>query len=183
MIIPSLICSRISLTLPQKHNLTAQALIQRETPARRPFVLSRSFYAGSQRYGPIWQGDNQGTWEHLAVSVPMILSNGIAGMAWNGGAICAFNTSHTSELNCNAGQPTSAVSLGTHPPKCWSAGTSQGHSTRSSAPTRTLTPSVANPTSSTSPFAVTFEMPSGSAIRCCQPGTRLSGRRASLVSL
>lgn len=25
----------------------------------RPFVLSRAFYAGSQRYGAIWTGDNK----------------------------------------------------------------------------------------------------------------------------
>lgn len=35
----------------QQHNLTAQALIEREDYARRPFVLSRSFWAGSQRFG------------------------------------------------------------------------------------------------------------------------------------
>lgn len=51
----------------------------------RGFVLSRSYFAGSQRYGAIWQGDNMGTWEHLKVSIPMLLSNAIAGMAFNGG--------------------------------------------------------------------------------------------------
>jgi alpha 1,3-glucosidase len=29
-----------------------------------------------------------GTWEHMAVSVPMILSNGVGGMAWSGGELC-----------------------------------------------------------------------------------------------
>jgi len=37
-----------------QHNATAQALIKRETPAKRPFVLSRAFFAGSQRFGAIW---------------------------------------------------------------------------------------------------------------------------------
>ena len=75
-----------------QHNLTSQALVSRQQPARRPFVLSRSFFAGSQRFGAIWTGDNMGTWEHLAGSVPMILSNSIAGMTFNGGKlrlICA----------------------------------------------------------------------------------------------
>lgn len=36
-------------------------------------------------YRRIWTGDNGGSWDHLAVSVPMILANGVGGMAWNGG--------------------------------------------------------------------------------------------------
>lgn len=72
------------------HNLTAQALINRETPSRRPFVLSRGFYIGTQRFGPTWQGDNLGTWEHLAASVKMTLSNSIAGMAWTGADVGGF---------------------------------------------------------------------------------------------
>jgi alpha 1,3-glucosidase len=68
-----------------KHNLTSQALIARSNPPKRPFVLSRSYYAGSQRFGAIWTGDNLGTWEHMAVSIPMVLSNSIAGMTFVGG--------------------------------------------------------------------------------------------------
>lgn len=73
------------LTVALQHNATAQALIARQDPPRRPFVLSRAFFAGSQRYGAIWTGDNMGTWEHLAVATPMILANSIAGMTFNGG--------------------------------------------------------------------------------------------------
>jgi alpha-glucosidase (family GH31 glycosyl hydrolase) len=46
----------------RQHNATTQALISRQTPAQRPFVLSRSFFAGSQRFSAIWTGDNMGTW-------------------------------------------------------------------------------------------------------------------------
>jgi alpha-glucosidase (family GH31 glycosyl hydrolase) len=35
----------------------------------RPFVLSRAFFAGSQRFGAIWTGDNMAAWDHLQVSV------------------------------------------------------------------------------------------------------------------
>ena len=50
----------------------------------RPFVLSRSFFAGSQRHGAIWTGDNAATWEHMQISVPMLLSISIAGMPFCG---------------------------------------------------------------------------------------------------
>lgn len=50
----------------------------------RPFVLSRAFFAGTQRIGPIWTGDNSADWDHLRVSLPMIMSVGIAGLPFNG---------------------------------------------------------------------------------------------------
>jgi alpha 1,3-glucosidase len=62
-------------------------MIARDPVAKRPFVLSRSFFAGSQRFGPIWTGDNLGNWDHLAISSPMVLANSLGGMAWNGGKL------------------------------------------------------------------------------------------------
>jgi len=55
------------------------------TPSHRPFVLSRAFFVGTQKYGAIWTGDNSGTWEHLASSTPMLLSVGFGGIAFCGG--------------------------------------------------------------------------------------------------
>lgn len=52
---------------------------------KRPFVLSRSFFAGSQRWGAVWTGDNMGTWEHMAVGLKMTLTDSIAGMQFVGG--------------------------------------------------------------------------------------------------
>ncbi|WVW82784.1 hypothetical protein I302_104795 [Kwoniella bestiolae CBS 10118] len=80
------------------HNQTAHALIARETPAKRPFVLSRSFFAGSQRYGAIWTGDNMGDWEHLAGETAMLLSNNIAGMVFSGADVGGFFGNPTPEL-------------------------------------------------------------------------------------
>ena len=59
----------------------------RSDPPKRPFVLTRSFYAGSQRFGAMWTGDNLGTWEHMAVGIKMVLANSIAGFAFTG---CKF---------------------------------------------------------------------------------------------
>ena len=42
-------------------------------PNRRPFILSRSFFAGSQRHVAIWTGDNDASWEHLQVCVTVIV--------------------------------------------------------------------------------------------------------------
>jgi alpha 1,3-glucosidase len=50
----------------------------------RPFVLTRSFFAGSQRFGAMWTGDNLGTWEHMAINVKMVLANGLGGMSFAG---------------------------------------------------------------------------------------------------
>lgn len=81
------------------HNQTARGLRDRELSvpaslgggkARRPFVLSRAWWVGTQKYGAIWTGDNLGTWEHLAVSVPMILANNIGGMSFCGADIGGF---------------------------------------------------------------------------------------------
>ncbi|KAL4400419.1 glucosidase II [Malassezia pachydermatis] len=82
------------------HNLTSLGLRRRELGTkdahgqagveRRPFVLSRAWWIGSQRYGAIWTGDNMGTWEHFANSVAMILQNGMGGMSFCGADIGGF---------------------------------------------------------------------------------------------
>ena len=71
------------------HMATAQGLEERGraifgSDGDRPFVLSRSFFAGSQRTGPIWTGDNAASWEHLRLSLPMLLSISVAGLPFAG---------------------------------------------------------------------------------------------------
>jgi len=70
--------------------ITSEGLIARGKTPKRPFVLTRSFFAGSQRYGAMWTGDNLGTWEHMAVGVKMVLANGIAGMTFAGSDVGGF---------------------------------------------------------------------------------------------
>jgi alpha-glucosidase (family GH31 glycosyl hydrolase) len=70
--------------------ITSEGLIKRGETSKRPFVLTRSFFAGSQRYGAMWTGDNLGTWEHMTVGIKMVLANGIAGMTFAGGQ-CLFS--------------------------------------------------------------------------------------------
>ncbi|KAF8904918.1 alpha-glucosidase [Mucidula mucida] len=72
------------------HNLSSQAVKERTTPNKRPFVLTRSFYAGSQRFGAMWTGDNLGTWDHMTVGLQMVLANGISGMTFSGSDVGGF---------------------------------------------------------------------------------------------
>ena len=86
------------------HNATYQAMATRddfknyEKPTIRPFVLTRSFFAGSQRLGAMWTGDNQAIWSHLAAALPMILNNGISGYPFSGADVGGFMGNPSSEL-------------------------------------------------------------------------------------
>jgi alpha 1,3-glucosidase len=72
-------------------NATYQAMLERKKGiVRRPFVLTRSYFSGSQRLGAMWTGDNQASWDHLAAAFPMILNNGIAGFPFAGADVGGF---------------------------------------------------------------------------------------------
>lgn len=64
----------------------------------RPFVLTRSFFSGSQRMGAMWTGDNLADWGHLKQSIPMILSLGISGFPWAGADVGGFFGNPSQEL-------------------------------------------------------------------------------------
>jgi mannosyl-oligosaccharide alpha-1,3-glucosidase len=81
------------------HNATYHALVERKKgEVRRPFVLTRSFYSGSQRLGAMWTGDNQANWEHLQASIPMVLSMGITGFPFAGADVGGFFGNPSKEL-------------------------------------------------------------------------------------
>ncbi|WCJ20545.1 heteroglycan glucosidase 1 [Euphorbia peplus] len=40
---------------------------------KRPFVLTRAGFLGSQRYAATWTGDNLSNWEHMHMSISMVL--------------------------------------------------------------------------------------------------------------
>ncbi|KAK4219231.1 2 subunit alpha glucosidase [Rhypophila decipiens] len=81
------------------HNATHHALKSRKPgELRRPFVLTRAFFAGSQRVGAMWTGDNQAAWDHLEASIPMVLSQGIAGYPFSGADVGGFFGNPDKEL-------------------------------------------------------------------------------------
>jgi alpha 1,3-glucosidase len=80
-------------------NATYQGMLERKKgTVQRPFILTRSFYAGTQRMGAMWTGDNQANWDHLAASIPMVLNNGIAGFPFAGADVGGFFGNPSKEL-------------------------------------------------------------------------------------
>jgi alpha-glucosidase len=51
---------------------------------RRPFVLSRSGFAGIQRYAAVWSGDNQAKDEHILLGALLVNQMGLAGVPFTG---------------------------------------------------------------------------------------------------
>uniref|UniRef100_A0A8B9H008 Glucosidase II alpha subunit n=1 Tax=Astyanax mexicanus TaxID=7994 RepID=A0A8B9H008_ASTMX len=77
---------------------TAEGQIQRSGGTERPFVLTRAFFAGSQRYGAVWTGDNAAEWGHLKISIPMCLSLGLVGISFCGADVGGFFKHPSTEL-------------------------------------------------------------------------------------
>ncbi|MEZ4491491.1 MAG: glycoside hydrolase family 31 protein [Cyanobacteriota/Melainabacteria group bacterium] len=67
-------------------------------PDERPFVLTRSGYAGVQRYSAVWLGDNMSWWEHLALSIPMLINMGLSGVPFTGVDVGGFGDNCSAEL-------------------------------------------------------------------------------------
>lgn len=76
----------------------SDALRSRAPLTPRPFVLSRAFFAGTQRIGPVWTGDNAADWDHLRVSVPMCLTLGLSGLTFSGADVGGFFGDPSPEL-------------------------------------------------------------------------------------
>ena len=70
----------------------------KEATNKRPFVVTRACYAGTQKYSTVWTGDNQSTWEHLRMSLPMLMNLGLSGMAFCGTDVGGFGHDCTGEL-------------------------------------------------------------------------------------
>ncbi|MFH9674445.1 glycoside hydrolase family 31 protein [Streptomyces sp. NPDC017405] len=53
-------------------------------PGERPFVFSRSGWAGLQRYGGAWSGDVAADWPGLRASLSLVLGLGLCGVPYSG---------------------------------------------------------------------------------------------------
>ncbi|GAB4366006.1 MAG: glycoside hydrolase family 31 protein [Elainellaceae cyanobacterium] len=76
---------------------TSEAM-KRLRPNERSFILTRSGYAGIQRWASVWMGDNQSLWDHLELSLPMLCNMGLSGVPFVGADIGGFARNATPEL-------------------------------------------------------------------------------------
>ncbi len=65
---------------------------------KRPFVLTRAAYSGTQRYSAVWTGDNSAYDAHMLLGQRMVNSLGVSGMSFVGVDIGGFTGDPTPEL-------------------------------------------------------------------------------------
>lgn len=86
------------LPLPLSTSENADGEIPVSSDMERPFVLSRAFFAGSQRYGAVWTGDNTAKWGHLEYATKMLLSMSVTGLTFVGADVGGFFGDPSPEL-------------------------------------------------------------------------------------
>ncbi|WP_460109794.1 glycoside hydrolase family 31 protein [Streptomyces sp. YKOK-J1] len=68
------------------------------SPRERPFLFSRSGWAGMQRYGGTWSGDVATGWPGLRASLALVLGMGLCGVPYSGPDVGGFDGSPSPEL-------------------------------------------------------------------------------------
>ena len=83
------------------HNMArATYTALRELTGKRPFVITRACYSGTQKYSTAWTGDNHSIWAHLQMAIPQMCNMGLSGMPYIGTDIGGFGSDTTKELLC-----------------------------------------------------------------------------------
>ncbi|MET7453708.1 glycoside hydrolase family 31 protein [Streptomyces sp. NPDC005574] len=67
-------------------------------PGERPFVFSRSGWAGLQRYGGTWSGDVATGWPGLRASLSLVMGLGLCGVPYSGPDVGGFDGVPSAEL-------------------------------------------------------------------------------------
>ncbi len=70
----------------------------REFSGKRPFVITRACYSGSQKYAVAWTGDNHSIWSHIRMAIPQMCNLGMSGMNFMGTDVGGFGSDTTPEL-------------------------------------------------------------------------------------
>ena len=89
----------------QAHNIYGMQMvratyegIKKYVYPKRPFVITRAAYAGTQRYSSTWTGDNVATWEHLWLANVQVQRMCMSGMSFVGSDIGGFAEQPNGEL-------------------------------------------------------------------------------------
>ncbi len=72
--------------------------VKKLAPEKRPFVLTRAGFAGVQRFSAVWTGDNYASWDHLAMTIPMLTNMSVSGVPFVGADVGGFNDRPSGEL-------------------------------------------------------------------------------------
>ena len=65
---------------------------------QRPFIISKSTFAGSGKYSGHWTGDNKADYEFMRYSVHSIMQFNFFGIPFTGSDVCGFNGNATASL-------------------------------------------------------------------------------------
>jgi alpha-glucosidase len=79
-------------------NKAGHAALKKHRPDRRPWLLTRSGWAGVQRYAWHWTGDTESTWDALRMTIPQVLNAGLSGVPYCGPDIGGFSGNPDAEL-------------------------------------------------------------------------------------
>jgi alpha-glucosidase len=72
--------------------------ILKARPKERPFVITRSGYAGVQKESIIWHGDNQSWWEHMRMALETAVNYSLCGAQYTGPDVPGFNGNPPDDL-------------------------------------------------------------------------------------
>ncbi len=72
--------------------------VKKHMMPNRSFVITRSCYAGAQRWASVWTGDNMATWEHLWLASVMCQRLAVSGLSFAGTDIGGFIGEPDAEL-------------------------------------------------------------------------------------
>ncbi|MBL8260080.1 MAG: alpha-glucosidase [Candidatus Competibacteraceae bacterium] len=78
--------------------MASRAACEQLAPDDRPFLLTRSACAGTQRHTAVWTGDNASNWQHLRMALPCSLNLSLSGIAFNGPDVGGFMDDTNAEL-------------------------------------------------------------------------------------
>lgn len=81
-----------------QHSIATYKALEKIQPGKRPFVISRSTFAGSGKWAGHWGGDNWSEWKYLRYSISQALTFSMFGMPMFGVDVGGFSGDTTPEL-------------------------------------------------------------------------------------